>query len=224
MSSNPNGQPRPAGRGGTSRPRDTFLHVTAALRLATYDDLLALPDGERGEIVRGSLVLAPAPLPRHSKVQGALRRFIGGAFDDDDGRGGPGGWWVLLEVDVRLGRHDIVRPDLAGWRRERLVDPWDLRPIDVVPDWVCEITSPSNARHDRVTKARLYLEAKVPTLWLIDPDTRVLEALVREGERWVEAGRFSDGDVVRIPPFEAIELEVSRIFPPMPAAPTEPAP
>jgi Uma2 family endonuclease len=224
VSSNPNGQPRPAGRGGTSRPRDTFLHVTAALRLATYDDLLALPDGERGEIVRGSLVLAPAPLPRHSKVQGALRRFIGGAFDDDDGRGGPGGWWVLLEVDVRLGRHDIVRPDLAGWRRERLVDPWDLRPIDVVPDWVCEITSPSNARHDRVTKARLYLEAKVPTLWLIDPDTRVLEALVREGERWVEAGRFSDGDVVRIPPFEAIELEVSRIFPPMPAAPTEPAP
>ena len=135
MSSNPNGQPRTAGRGGTSRPRDTFLHVTAALSLATYDELLALPDGERGEIVRGSLVLAPAPLPRHSKVQGALRRFIGGAFDDDDGRGGPGGWWVLLEVDVRLGRHDIVRPDLAGWRRERLLDPWDLRPIDVVPDW-----------------------------------------------------------------------------------------
>jgi Uma2 family endonuclease len=196
--------------------------VTAALRLATYDDLLALPDGERGEIVRGSLVLAPAPLPRHSKVQGALRRFIGGAFDDDDDRGGPGGWWVLLEVDVRLGRHDVVRPDLAGWRRERLVDPWDLRPIDVVPDWVCEITSPSNARHDRVTKARLYLEAKVPFLWLVDPDTRVLEALVREGERWVEAGRFSDGDVVRIPPFEAIELEVARLFPPAP--PSEPTP
>ncbi len=197
--------------------------MTAGVRLATYDDLLALPDGERGEIVRGSLVLAPAPLPRHSKVQRALGRFIGGAFDDDDGRGGPGGWWVLLEVDVRLGRHDVVRPDLAGWRRERLVDPWDLRPIDVVPDWVCEITSPSNARHDRVTKARLCLEAKVPFLGLVDPATRVLEALVREGERWVEAGRFSDGDVVRIPPFEAIELEVSRIFPPAPA-PTEPAP
>lgn len=222
MSSNPNGQPSPAARGGTSRPRDTFLHVTAALRLATYEDLLALDADVRAEVVRGALVVAPAPLPRHSKVQGALRRFVGGAFDDDDGRGGPGGWWVLLEVDVRLGRHDIVRPDLAGWRRERLVDPWDLRPIDVVPDWVCEITSPSNARHDRVTKAKLYLEAKVPSLWLVDPDTRVLEALVREGERWVEAGRFSDGDVVRIPPFEAIELEVARLFPPAP--PSEPTP
>lgn len=196
--------------------------MTAALRLATYEDLLALDEDVRAEVVRGALVVAPAPLPRHSKVQRALARFIGGAFDDDDGHGGPGGWWVLREVDVRLGRHDIVRPDLAGWRRERLVDPWDLRPIDVVPDWVCEITSPSNARHDRVTKAKLYLEAKVPCLWLVDPDTRVLEALVREGERWVEAGRFTDGDVMRIPPFEAIELEVARLFPPAP--PSEPAP
>lgn len=59
----------------------------------------------------------------------------------------------------------------------------------------------------------------MPHLWLVDPDTRVLEALVREGERWVEAGRLSDGDVVRIPPFEAIELEVARIFPPPPAVP-----
>jgi Uma2 family endonuclease len=191
--------------------------VTAARKLASYEDLLALPEDVRAEVIRGAIEVAPAPLPRHSKVQRALSGFIGRPFDDDDGAGGPGGWWILLEVDVRLSRHDIVRPDLAGWRRERLVDPWDLRPIDVVPDWICEVTSPSNARHDRVTKAKLYLEAGVPSLWLVDPDTRVLEALVREGERWVEAGRFSDGDVVRIPPFEAIELDVARIFPPPPS-------
>ena len=84
-----------------------------------------------------------------------------------------------------------------------------------MPDWVCEVSSPSNARFDRVTKAKLYLEAGVPALWLVDPDARVLEALVRDGERWAEAGRFGDGDVVRIPPFEAIELEVGRLFPPL---------
>ncbi len=190
--------------------------MTAARKLATYDDLLALPEDVRAEVIRGALEVSPAPLPRHSRVQGALRRFVGGPFDDDDGRGGPGGWWILLEVDVRLSHHDVLRPDLAGWRRERLVDPWDMRPIDVVPDWICEITSPSNARHDRVTKAKLYLEAGVPALWLVDPETRVLEALVREGSRWMEAGRFSDGDTVHIPPFEAIELEVARLFPPPP--------
>ncbi len=191
--------------------------MTAVRALATYDDLLSLAPDVRAEVVRGVIDVQPAPLPRHAKAQRALSRFLGGPFDDDDGRGGPGGWWILLEVDVRLSPNDIVRPDLSGWRRERLIEPWDIRPIDVVPDWVCEITSPTNARHDRVTKAKLYLEAGVPALWLVDPDTRVLEALLCEGERWVEAGRFGDGDVARIPPFDAIELEVARIFPPLPA-------
>jgi Uma2 family endonuclease len=200
--------------------------VTAARKLATYDDLRALPEDARGEVVRGEVVVAPAPLPRHSRVQGALRSFIGKPFDDDDGAGGPGGWWILLDVDVRLGPHDVVRPDLSGWRRARLPEPWDQRPIDVVPDWVCEVTSPSNARHDRVTKARLYLDAGVPFYWLVDPETRVLEALVRDGARWVEAGRFTDGDVAPIPPFEAIALDVGRLFPPATPtpAPATPAP
>ena len=192
--------------------------MTAAPKVATYDDLLAFPEGTRAEVIRGVVSVQPAPLPRHSRVQRTLGSYIGQPFDDDDGRGGPGGWWILPEVDVRLSAHDIVQPDVGGWRRERLVDPWDTRPIDVVPDWICEVTSPSNARHDRVTKARLYLEAGVPALWLIDPETRVLEALIRDGTgeraRWVEAGRFGDGDVVRIPPFEAIELDVGRLFPP----------
>jgi Uma2 family endonuclease len=188
--------------------------MEAASKLATYLDILALPQDVKGEVVHGMLYVQPAPIPRHSKVQRALSRFVGGPFDDDDGYGGPGGWWILLEVDVRLGEHDIVRPDLAGWRRSRLPEPWDVRPIEVVPDWVCEVTSPSNARHDRVTKARLYAEVGVPSLWLIDPSARVLEALVLDGAAWLEAGRFSDGDVARIPPFEAIDLDVGRLFPP----------
>jgi Uma2 family endonuclease len=183
-------------------------------KLATYEDLLALPGDAKAEILGGVIETQPSPLPRHAKVQRSLSRFLGGPFDDDDGHGGPGGWWILSEVDVRLGRHDIVRPDLVGWRRAHLPAPWDLRAIDGTPDWVCEITSPSNARRDRVTKAKLYLNAGVPALWLVAPETRVLEALLRHEDRWVEVGRFTDGDLVRIPPFEAVELEVTRLFPP----------
>lgn len=96
----------------------------AAPRLATYDDLLALPEETRAEIVAGEVRTAPGPLPKHSRAVRALGSCIGGPFDDDDGRGGPGGWWILVEVDVRQSEHDIVRPDLAGWRRERLPEPW----------------------------------------------------------------------------------------------------
>ncbi len=115
-------------------------------RDATYDDLRAVPEGVRAEIIDGRIVKAEAPLPMHSKAQGALRRFVGGPFDDDDGFGGPGGWWIFVEVDVALGKH-VVRPDLAGWRRDRLVSP-NVRPIEVTPDWICEIVSPSNEAHD----------------------------------------------------------------------------
>lgn len=183
-----------------------------APKLATYADLKALPAEVRAEVLAGEIVTAPAPLPRHSNVQGSARRFLGGPFHDDDGRGGPGGWWIFVEVDVALGPHDIVRPDLSGWRRERLPRPGSARPIEVVPDWVCEILSPATAARDRVHKRNLYARAGVAHYWLIDPETRVLEALALHNGAWLETGVYDDTSTARIPPFEAIELEVGRLF------------
>lgn len=194
--------------------------MSAALQLATYEDLLRLPADVRAEILGGEVSVLPAPRPRHANVQGAVRRFIGGPFHDDDGFGGPGGWWIFLEVDLQLGRHDVVRPDLSGWRRERLPSP-DQRPLTVVPDWVCEIASPSTAARDRVLKRRLYSRAGVRHYWLVDPVARSLEALELHGERWVELGAWGDEDVARVPPFEAVELPVGRLF--LPKGPDEPS-
>ena len=188
--------------------------VDPARKLATYDDLLALPEGTRAEVIAGGVLSPPAPLPEHGRVQGALWRRVGGPFDDDDGRGGPGGWWILLEVDVRLGPNDVVRPDVCGWRRERLPSPWGVRPIDVVPDWICEVLSPSNEAHDRVTKRRLYAASGVAFYWLIDTHARTLEALRLVDGVWMDAGSFGDDDVARIPPFEAVALEIGRLLPP----------
>ncbi len=188
-----------------------------AVKRATYADLEALPEDARAELVDGEIAALPSPRPRHSKAQGALRRFVGGPFDDDHGFGGPGGWWIFAEVDVRLSTHDVVRPDLAGWRRPRLLHP-DVRPIDVAPDWCCEVLSPSHARHDLVTKRRLYARHRVPHYWIVDPEARTLTALaLRDGE-WVERGVFGDDETVRAPPFEAIELSVGRLFLPPDAA------
>jgi hypothetical protein len=207
-----------------------------APKLATYADLLALPADLRGEVLAGEIVTAPAPLPRHSHVQGSARRFIGGPFHDDDGRGGPGGWWNFVEVDVALGPHDIVRPDLAGWRRARLPRPgsiggiapalrggaMSMRPIEVPPDWICEVLSPATAARDRVHKRNLYARASVPHYWLVDPEARVLEALNLRDGAWLEAGVYDDTSIARIPPFEDIELELSRLFLPRDADDVQP--
>jgi Uma2 family endonuclease len=179
-------------------------------RPATYADLLALPEDVRAEILDGEISVMPAPRPRHSKPQRALGRFIGGPFDDDDGFGGPGGWWIFVEVDVQLGR-DVVRPDLSGWRRERLSEP-DVRPITVTPDWVCEILSEKHEARDRVKKKHLYAQHGIRHYWLVDPEARTLEAFALVDGRWVDAGTFDHTAVARIAPFEAVELPVGRLF------------
>jgi Uma2 family endonuclease len=176
----------------------------------TYADLLALPDDVRAEILNGEIVVMPAPRPRHSRPQRALGHFIGGPFDDDDGFGGPGGWWIFVEVDIQLGA-DVVRPDLSGWRRARLPEP-DVRPITVVPDWVCEIVSERYEARDRVTKKHLYAAHGVAHYWLVDPQARTLEAFSLSDGRWFDAGTFDETAVARIPPFEAVELPIGRLF------------
>jgi Uma2 family endonuclease len=143
---------------------------------------------------------------------------VGQPFQHQHGRGGPGGWWILPEVDVRLAPHDVVRPDLAGWRRERLPEPWGVRPIDVVPDWTCEVVSPSNARHDLVVKRALHARHGVAFYWIADPEARTLTALQLADGRWVELGVWDDTALVRVPPFEAVELDVGALFPPPPGA------
>jgi Uma2 family endonuclease len=181
-----------------------------ARRRAQYEDLSSLPADLRAEILNGEITALPAPRPRHSKPQGALRHFIGGPFDDDDGFGGPGGWWIFVEVDVKLGT-DIVRPDLAGWRRERLSEP-DTKPLQVVPDWICEVLSESNEAHDRVTKRALYAQHGVAHYWIVDPEARTLEAFSLEAGRWVDAGSFDETAVATIKPFDSVALPIGRLF------------
>jgi Uma2 family endonuclease len=183
--------------------------------LATYEDLLTLPDDVRAEVLGGHVITAPAPLPKHSKAQRALGRFVGGPFDDDHDHGGPGGWWIFVEVDIQFGQHDIVRPDLSGWRRERLIDPGEQRPITVTPDWVCEILSPSTATRDKVAKRKLYAEHRVRHYWIVDVDSRTLEAFELDDQGWRLVDGYDDTAVVRIPPFERVELAISRLFLPI---------
>ncbi|MGF1465183.1 MAG: Uma2 family endonuclease [Sandaracinaceae bacterium] len=186
--------------------------MDAAHRLATYEDLLALDEDVKAEVLAGEIVTTPSPLPRHSRPQRSLSRFLGGPFDDDDGHGGPGGWWIFIEVDIRFGPHDILRPDLSGWRRERLPDPGDQRPIEIPPDWVCEILSPSTTARDRGAKRDLYARHGVAHYWIVDVEARVLEAFALEAGRWVLEGTYDESASARIPPFEAVELPVGRLF------------
>jgi len=178
---------------------------------ATYEDLLALDEQTRAEVVEGRVTTVVAPVAEHGRTQACLASAIGSPFDHGPQAKGPGGWWIACDVDVRFAPTTVLRPDLVGWRRERL-RTLRGRPIEVRPDWVCEVVSPSNASHDLVTKRRLYAAHGVPHYWLVEPLARTLTALTLQDDRWVEEGVFDEHDVARIAPFEAVELEVGRLF------------
>jgi Uma2 family endonuclease len=184
-----------------------------ARKLATYADISHLPEGENVEIIAGEIIVSPRSKPAHGLAQAALSWSVAGPFGFRDD---PGGWWIVVEVEVELGRHDVYIPDLAGWRRARVPIFPDDRPVTVVPDWVCEVLSPSTGRIDRVKKAHGYLEGGVPFFWIVDLEGRVLEAFEARDGSWVRLGAWGDGDSARIPPFDAVEIAISPLFPPPP--------
>jgi Uma2 family endonuclease len=183
--------------------------VSAAPKLATYDDLLALPANRIGEIVHGVLHSHPRPTPKHATSSSALGGELWPPFQR--GRGGPGGWWIIDEPELHFGRNVLV-PDLAGWKRERMPALPDVAWFELAPDWACEVLSPSTARLDRVQKMPLYAEAGVQFLWLVDPDLRTLEAYRRESATWLLLGSFADQEAVRVVPFEAVALELASLW------------
>jgi Uma2 family endonuclease len=178
-------------------------------RPATYDDLLELPDHLVAEIVDGELHASPRPAPRHANT-GAI---IGGRLVQPyhEGRGGPGGWWILYEPELHLGA-DVLVPDWAGWRRSRMPALPVTAYFPLAPDWVCEIVSPSTASLDRVKKLAVYAREQVAHAWLLDPLARTLEVLRLERGRWSIIATNADDEVVRAEPFVEIELELQSLW------------
>lgn len=178
-------------------------------RQASYEDLLRVPGNLVAEIVNGRLVTHPRPAPRHLRASSSLGGELDGPFDK--GRGGPGGWWILDEPELHLGP-DVLVPDLAGWRRERMPSLPGTAWFDLAPDWVCEVLSPATASGDRAEKLPIYGEQGVSHVWLIDPLLRTLEVFENADRRWLLIGTLKDADPVSLPPFDAISFDLSLLW------------
>jgi Uma2 family endonuclease len=200
-----------------------------APHVPTYADIEALPPHVVGEILDGELVVSPRPAPRHARVSSRLGMLLGPPFEL--GLGGPGGWQILDEPELSLGvdpRFDPVVPDLAGWRLETMPRLPETAQFKVVPDWVCEVTSPTTQRRDRVLKLPFYGRAGVRHVWLVDPLAQTLEVYRLADGLWQLAGAFGGDDVVRAEPFDGVELPLAALWlrpePEPGAEASEPAP
>lgn len=176
---------------------------------ATYEDILALPPHVNGQIVDGELFATPRPANPHATASSTLGMDLGSAYQR--GRGGPGGWWIVDEPELHLGRNVLV-PDLAGWRRSRLPAIPPTAFFTLAPDWVCEVLSPSTASFDRVKKMRVFAAEGVGHAWLVDPDARTLEVYRLAEGRWVLLSAHEGTESVRVEPFEELEIVLADLW------------
>jgi Uma2 family endonuclease len=117
----------------------------------------------------------------------------------------------LFEPELHL-REDVLVPDLAGWRRERMPEVPKGVPFEIAPDWVCEVISPSSARIDRGAKGLIYAKHGVRHLWIVDPIARTLEVQRNTAGQWTVLGVHGDSDIVRAEPFDAVELKLGTLW------------
>jgi Uma2 family endonuclease len=182
---------------------------------ATYADYAAVPPHKVAELVRGTLHVFPRPAPKHANASTALTMELGPFHR---GRSGPGGWWILDEPELHFPPWDpaddkeIVSPDIAGWRIERLPTLPQEAFFTLAPDWICEVLSKSTETTDREQKMPLYAREGVTHAWLVDPIAETLEVYRREDTRWVLVDSYRGSSRVRAVPFEAIEIDLSVLW------------
>jgi hypothetical protein len=165
------------------------------MKRATYEDVLNAPEHKVAEILDGVLFLSPMLAPRDCAVHSGLLGILGSALADGDR--GRGGWWILPKPEVHLG--------------EDVVD------FSVPPTWLCEVLAPTTERFDRSRKLRIYAAAGVAHAWLVTRADRTLEVLRLRDGTWTIVGVWEDAAIVRAEPFEAIELDLGRLWPEPPA-------
>jgi len=109
---------------------------------------------------------------------------------------------------------NVLVPDLAAWRRERMPRLENLSHFTLAPDWVCEVLSPETVELDRKKKMPIHALAGVPHAWLVDPLVRTLEVFRLEGGSYRLVETISGEASVHPEPFVEVPFNLHSLWAP----------
>jgi Uma2 family endonuclease len=177
--------------------------------MATEADLRALPDGQVAHLVGGQIYCHARPRVAHAELVGSLYRELCNSFSDKR-RGGPGGWLFLIEPELKLAS-DVLSPDIAAWRRERMPRAPGVARITMAPDWVCEVLSKSTESFDRGAKRRAYLRAGVTHLWYVQPAAKHIEVYRKQNDLYASVAEGSFMGPIALEPFAEPAIDLGEL-------------
>lgn len=173
----------------------------------TIDDFMRLPEGALAELLEGELLMTPAPSLEHQRIVGRLFAALAPYV-----AGGRIGEILLSPIDVHLPSGDIVEPDLVFVGKAHSAILRDT--IRGVPDLVIEVVSPARPERDLLVKRGLYERNGIGEYWIVTPETRSVEVLIRKDGRYDSHGWFEAADTLTSPTLPGFSLPLTAIFPP----------
>lgn len=164
------------------------MDVAKKLEFYTIEDIYALPDGERAELIDGKIYYMPPPNTRHQRLVSDLHYLIKDFIKRNNGECEvfPSPFAVFLnEDDV-----NYVEPDISViCDKNKITD----KGCNGAPDWVIEIVSPSSKQMDYYKKLFKYRTAGVREYWVVDPERELVTVYNFEKDSMEEY--FFDKDI-----------------------------
>lgn len=179
----------------------------------TFADVLTWDESERVEIINGEAFMMAPPSRRHQEISGELFGQLRDYLKGKNCKVYHAPFAVRLFEENGDYPEDVdtmVEPDISV-----VCDPGKLDEYGCkgAPDLIIEILSPSTRRHDRMTKFELYRRAGVREYWIVDPDSRDVQAFVLDGGRYFVKGYGAAEDKMKVDVLEDCVIDLSAVFP-----------
>lgn len=180
----------------------------------TFEDYLEWNGNERIELIDGELYMMSAPRRIHQDASQALEVQLQAFLADKTCKMYHAPFSVRLfekEGDSKDTVDTVVEPDIVVVCDLDKLDDYGCKGA---PDFIIEILSPSNFRHDKFVKLNLYQQAKVREYWTVDPQNGAVEVnLLEENGRLMLQDVYTRNDKVKVTVLPGCEIDLSTVLP-----------